>query len=92
MKFAQRISEKQGMGDSRRQKEDHTESETEGPAEPRRDRVSWREEARGGESDLTTTQHARRIQHAILQNPFLSALLAIRTQSRPKVTASSSRH
>ena len=59
-----------------------------GTSRTKKRQESWREEARGGESDLTTTQHARRIQHAILQNPFLSALLAIWTQSRPKVWAS----
>ena len=93
MEKAQRISEKQGMGDSRRKTGEGPQRERDsGTNRTKKRQERRREEGRGGESDLTTTQHARRLQHAILQNPSLSALLAIRTRSRPKVTASSSRY
>ena len=93
MKNAQRISEKQGMGGSRRKTGEGPQRERDsGTNRTKKRQERRREEGRGGESDLTTTQHARRLQHAILQNPSLSALLAIWTRSLPKVTASSSRY
>ena len=62
MKNAQRISQKQGMGGSRRKTGEGPQRERDsGTNRTKKRQERRREEGRGGESDLTTTQHARRL-------------------------------